>query len=120
MSMTVVATVNAPDRIRGFLASSMLEIGPGVYTGANLSVAVRDRIWDVIQGWVVDPNVSIIMVWPDRRTPGGQSVRVLGSPPIELVEVDGIVLARKDIPPRFADKYERGTDAKEAEDSTKI
>ncbi len=118
MSITVVATRNAPDRTRGFLASSMLEIGPGVYTAANLSVAVRDRIWEVIQGWTVDPNVSIIMVWADKRTPCGQSIRVLGSPPIELVEVDGIILAKKDIPPRFVAEYGPDMNANDTQNDT--
>lgn len=92
--MTVVVTRNVPDRIRGFLASSMLEVGPGVYTGSRLSVAVRDRIWGVLEGWFIG-DASIVMVWRDPKTPGGQSVRVLGAPPIDLVELDGIVLSRR-------------------------
>lgn len=93
MSMTVVVTRNVPDRIRGFLASSMLEIGPGVYTGSNLSVAVRNRIWDVLVEWFPGKDSSIVMVWADKKVPGGQSVKVLGIPPISLVELDGIVLS---------------------------
>lgn len=98
MSMTVVVTRNAPDRIRGFLASSMLEVGPGVYTGSNISAAVRDRIWDVLEAWFPATDSSIVMVWTDRNIPGGQSVKALGVPPIGLVELDGIILARRDIP----------------------
>ncbi len=92
--MTVVVTRNVSDRVRGFLASSMLEIGPGVYTGSRLSVAVRDRIWDVLESWFTG-DASIVMVWRDSKIPGGQSVRVLGAPPIDLVELDGIVLSRR-------------------------
>ena len=95
MSMTVVVTRNVPDRIRGFLASSMLEVGPGVYTGSRLSVAVRDRIWDVLEDWFPGTDSSIVMVWRDKKVPGGQSVKVLGVPPIDLVELDGIVLSRR-------------------------
>ena len=98
MSMTVVVTRNVPDRIRGFLASSMLEIGPGVYTGSSLSAAVRDRIWDVMESWFPATDSSIVMVWADKKVPGGQSVKALRVPPIELVELDGIVLARRSIP----------------------
>ncbi len=98
MSMTVVVTRNVPDRIRGFLASSMLEVGPGVYTGSNISAAVRDRIWDVLEAWFPATDSSIVMVWADARIPGGQSVRALGVPPIDLVELDGILLARRGIP----------------------
>ncbi|MGI6035539.1 MAG: type I-E CRISPR-associated endoribonuclease Cas2e [Limnochordia bacterium] len=93
--MTVVVTRNVPDRVRGFLASSMLEVGPGVYTGSRLSVAVRNRIWSVLEDWFPWTDGSIVMVWRDTRVPGGQSVRILGVPPIDLVEIDGIVLARR-------------------------
>lgn len=95
MSMTVVVTRNVPDRIRGFLASSMLEVGPGVYTGARLSVAVRERIWGVLEEWFPEEDSSIVMVWTDRKIPGGQAVRVLGLPPINLVELDGIVISHR-------------------------
>ncbi len=32
---------------------------------------------------------SVVMVWRDFSVPAGQSLRVLGVPPIDLVEVDG-------------------------------
>ena len=38
-----------------------------------------------------------MMVWVDNSVPGGQAVRVLGVPPIRLVEVDGLVLSCRDI-----------------------
>jgi CRISPR-associated protein Cas2 len=96
MSMTVVVTRNVPDRFRGFLASAMLEIAPGVYTSSQLSAGVRERLWAVLEGWFVGlPESSIVMVWRDSSVPAGQSLRVLGVPPIDLVELDGIILARK-------------------------
>ncbi|MGI6149816.1 MAG: type I-E CRISPR-associated endoribonuclease Cas2e [Limnochordia bacterium] len=94
--MTVVVTRNVPDRFRGFLASAMLEIGSGVYTSSQLSAGVRDRIWAVLDEWFVGlPDSSIVMVWRDPSTPAGQGLRVLGTPPIDLVELDGIIVARK-------------------------
>ncbi|NLG68436.1 MAG: type I-E CRISPR-associated endoribonuclease Cas2, partial [Firmicutes bacterium] len=51
MSTTVIVTRNVSDRIRGFLASSMLELAPGVYCGFRLSPAVRARIWGVLEEW---------------------------------------------------------------------
>jgi CRISPR-associated protein Cas2 len=93
--MTVVVTRNVPDRVRGFLSSSMLEIGPGVYTGSNVSIAVRDRIWDVLQEWFPGEGSSIIMIWENKQVPGGQSIKVLGIPPIDLIELDGILLSRR-------------------------
>jgi CRISPR/Cas system-associated endonuclease Cas1 len=48
MSMTVIATRNVEPKVRGFLASVMLEVGPGVYCAPRISPAVRDRIWSVM------------------------------------------------------------------------
>ncbi|MFZ0257651.1 MAG: type I-E CRISPR-associated endoribonuclease Cas2e [Gammaproteobacteria bacterium] len=100
MSMTVVVTRNVSDRIRGFLASSMLELAPGVYTAPRINPAVRKRIWKVLQDWFqVEIEASIIMLWSDPQMPGGQSVNVLGLPPIELVALDGLVVSRRDSMP---------------------
>lgn len=100
MSMTVVVTRNVSDRIRGFLASSMLELAPGVYSGARLSPAVRDRIWSVLEDWfLAEADASIVMVWQDASMPGGQSVRSLGTPPVDLVEFDGVVLTKRQLSP---------------------
>ena len=98
--MTVVVTRNVSDRVRGFLASSMLELAPGVYSAPRLSPAVRDRIWIVLADWFPAENdASVVMVWADNALPGGQAVRVLGLPPIDLVELDGMVIARRPFAP---------------------
>lgn len=96
MSMTVVVTRNVSARVRGFLASAMLELAPGVYSAPRLSPAVRARILEVLQDWFPhEREASILMLWQDRAVPGGQAVRVLGTPPIGFVEVDGMVLSRR-------------------------
>ena len=96
MSMTVAVTRNVSDRIRGFLASSMLELAPGVYSAPRLSTAVRERIWAVLNDWfTAEQNASIVMVWVDPSVPGGQNVRTLGVPPVELIELDGLILTRR-------------------------
>lgn len=95
MSITVVVTRNVSNRVRGFLSSSMLELAPGVYSGARLSIAVRDRIWNVLQEWFsAEVDASIVMVWQEPHMPGGQSVKFLGVPPVDLVELDGVILTR--------------------------
>ena len=100
MSMTVVVTRNVSDRIRGFLSSSMLELAPGVYSAPRINVAVRNRIWEVLSDWFqVEVAASIIMLWADPEMPGGQSVKVLGLPPIELVALDGLIISRRDSAP---------------------
>lgn len=43
MAMTVIVVTALPDRFRGFLASCMLEIAPGVFTSPNMNKAVRVR-----------------------------------------------------------------------------
>jgi CRISPR-associated protein Cas2 len=82
--------------MRGFLASTMLELAPGVYSAPRLNIAVRDRIWVVAEEWFgAEIDASIVMLWTDPQKPGGMSVRVLGLPPVELVEVDGLILSRR-------------------------
>ena len=49
--MTVVVTRDVAPRFRGFLASCMLEIGPGVYTAPRMNAGVRERVWAVMQEW---------------------------------------------------------------------
>jgi len=96
VSMTVVVTRNVTARIRGFLASSMIELTAGVYTAPRMSAAVRDRVWQVVNDWwTYEGSASILMVWQDRSKPGGQNVRVLGEPPIELIDIDGLVVAKR-------------------------
>lgn len=99
MSMTVVVTRDVSSRVRGFLASAMLELAPGVYSAPRISPAVRDRVWDVLKDWFPNErDASLIMIWQERDVSGGQAVRTLGSPPIDFVNVDGLVLARRPPP----------------------
>ena len=94
--MTVIVTRDVAPRIRGFLASCMIEIAPGVYTSPRLSVAVRERIWAVITEWFEElGGRCIVMTWQDPRVPSGQMVRVVGEPPVELVDHDGVILSRR-------------------------
>lgn len=96
MSMTLVVTRNVSDRVRGFLASSLLELAPGVYSAPRINPAVRERIWKVLSDWFpAEVDASIIMVWADSQFPGGQNVQMLGIPPVTLVEIDGLVITRR-------------------------
>lgn len=93
MPMTIIVTRNVSDKIRGFLASSMLEMAPGVYSAPKMSAAVRGRVWSVIDEWFYgEKEASIIMLWADAAQPGGQSVKNLGLPPVNLVDIDGLLL----------------------------
>lgn len=97
MPMTVVVTRDVEDRYRGFLSSVMLEIAPGVYTGPRLSRAVRERVWRVMAEWHGElRRGAILMTWRDPTAAGGQSVLLLGAPRRELVDVDGVLLVRRE------------------------
>lgn len=93
--MTVIVTINVEARYRGFLASAMLEIAPGVYTAPRLTHGIRERIWDVLTRWYAALGTgSIVMTWRDPGAPEGQYIRSLGAPPKDIVEADGVHLVR--------------------------
>ena len=97
--MTIVVTRNSPARFRGFLASCMCEIAPGVYTSPRMNDAVRSRIWAVLEKWYEPgPEHAILMTWRDASRPGGQAIQVLGAPRHDLWDHDGVFLARRPIP----------------------
>jgi CRISPR-associated protein Cas2 len=96
MPMTIVVTRNSPERFRGFLASCMCEIAPGVYTAPRMTQAVRDRIWNVLESWFRPAaEHAVLMTWPESTLPGGQDFRFLGTPRQDLCEHDGVFLARR-------------------------
>ena len=93
--MTVVVTVNVEGRYRGFLASAMLEIAPGVYTSPQMTVGIRERIWNVLTRWYDElKQGAIVMTWRDPAAIGEQQIRTLGEPPKEIVDADGVYLVK--------------------------
>jgi len=94
--MVVVVTRNVPDRFRGFLASCMLEIAPGVYTSPKMSRAVRERVWAVLIEWAeaLPQDGGVLMTFRDASSLSGQVVLVLGWPKKEIVEHNGVWLER--------------------------
>ncbi len=93
--MTVVVTVNVEARYRGFLASVMLEIAPGVYTSPRMTTGIRDRIWDVLSRWYYDSGRgAIVMTWTDSTAVGEQRIRLLGEAPKTIVDADGVYLVK--------------------------
>ncbi|WP_297529617.1 type I-E CRISPR-associated endoribonuclease Cas2e [Thiohalobacter sp.] len=115
-TMTVVVTRNVSPRIRGFLASTMLEMAPGVYSSPRQSPAVRERIWKVLEEWFTgEQEASIVMVWREPRMPGEQAVKTLGLPPVALVEVDGLIVTHHQMDTETAQtKWERTFSGKRA------
>ncbi len=95
MPMTVVVTRDVEARYRGFLASIMLEVAPGVYVSPNLTSGVRERIWAVIEGWYGHlRRGAIVMIWRDITADGDLALRHLGNPPKEIVDSEGILLVK--------------------------
>ena len=93
--MTVVVTVNVEGRYRGFLASAMLEIAPGVYTSPQMTSGIRERVWDVLVRWYDElRHGAIVMTWQDPATTGQQQIRILGEAPKEVVDADGVYLVK--------------------------
>ncbi len=96
MPMTVVVTRDVEPRYRGFLASALLEVAPGVYVSPNLSAGVRERIWSVIEDWFgALGNGAIAIIWRDSTAGGGLALRHLGDPPKEIREADGVLLVKR-------------------------
>ncbi len=93
--MTVVVTINVQARYRGFLASTMLEIAPGVYTSPRMTSGIRGRIWNVLADWHATLGQgSIVMTWRDPRVPARQRILTLGVPPKTVVDADGVYLVK--------------------------
>ena len=91
----MVVTVNVEARYRGFLASVMLEIAPGVYTSPNITSGIRRRVWDVLAEWYEEMQQgSIVMTWREPSAVGGQRIQVLGEAPKEIVDADGVYLVK--------------------------
>ena len=95
MPLVVIVTRDVADRFRGFLASVMLEIAPAVYVSPRMSKGVRERTWRVLAQWHdSEPRGSVVMIWRDNNETGGVGLAHLGDPPKELVEMDGMWVAR--------------------------
>ncbi|MGI8498961.1 MAG: type I-E CRISPR-associated endoribonuclease Cas2e [Gemmatimonadaceae bacterium] len=108
--MTVVVTRNAPDRYRGFLASCMLEIAPGVYTSPRMSDGVRERVWNVCVEWrdSLPQDGGVLLTWRDSQEPSGQGLRILGWSRTDIVDHNGIWVARRTVGDDLRDDADRG------------
>ena len=97
MPMCVIVTRDVPTRFRGFLASCMLELAPGVYTQPDMTMAVRKRVWRVLdEWWSYYGHGSVVMTWTAPQTAERQGVLTLGEPPKDLVQYDGLYVVRRE------------------------
>ncbi len=101
MPMTVIVVRDVADRFHGFLSSCMIEIAPGVYTAPTMTKGVRERVWRVMTDWFGTlGGGSIVMTWRDPTAPGHQGLATLGLPARTLVNADGVLLGKREQPPR--------------------
>jgi CRISPR-associated protein Cas2 len=76
----------------------MLELAPGIYISPRMSRSVRERVWQLMEAWYADlGGGSIVLTWYDRNALGRQQVLLLGTPPKELYDADGIFLTRRQL-----------------------
>jgi CRISPR-associated protein Cas2 len=95
MAISVVITRDVEDRYRGFLASAMLEVAPGVYASPALSMRAREQIWEVVSAWHAQlKRGSVTLIYADKSADGGMAIRNLGDPPRHAVRLDGVLLTR--------------------------
>lgn len=94
----IVVTRDVADRFRGFLASVMVEAAPGVYVSPKLSKGVRARVWSVLEDWFGSlGGGSVVMCWRDRSQPGHLGIATLGTPPLALLDADGVYLGYRPV-----------------------
>lgn len=92
--MTVVVTRNVIPRLRGFLASCMLEIMPGVYISPSMTVSVRERVWAVVEEWFYESEgTAVVMVWRSGKETGNTGISTVGVPPVKLVEMGDMIVS---------------------------
>ena len=112
MAMTIVVTRNSPERFRGFLASCMCEVAPGVYTAPRMTQSVRDRVWGVLTDWFrPEAEHAVLMTWPEPGLPGGQAFRFLGAPRQDLCDYHGVFLAKRDIDDADIEEIQRACES---------
>lgn len=96
MSFTVVITRDVQPRYRGFLASIMLEVSPGVYVSPRLNPRVRDRIWETLKDWHGTlQRGSVVMINRNTSAIGRMNVKILGELRNEIIDFEHLLLTRK-------------------------
>lgn len=116
MAMTIAVTRNTPGRFRGFFASCMLEVVPGVYVAPRMKKAVRKRVWQTVMEWseLLPSDGGVALFWKSRNAPSGLGVRLLGWPKKELVDHEGVWLTVRNLTAAHdTDELDKLVDARE-------
>lgn len=111
--MLVIVVENAPPRLRGRLATWLLEVRAGIYVG-RFSPKVRAMIWTHVEAGIGDGNA--VMAWsdssesgfdfvtlgPNRRIP----IEMDGAKLVSFFPPDGPAEAAKEAPPAGSSEIE--------------
>lgn len=95
--MWMIEVENACPRLRGTLSRWGIEVRAGLYVGSGTG-KIRDAIWEHVVG-LARHDTSAVLVHDDPG-PQGFAVRTHGPNRREIVDVDGMSLARFFPPPR--------------------
>ena len=96
--MTVIITRDVELRYRGFIASAMVEVAPGVYISPSLSSGARARIWGILSMWHGElKNGSITLIWKDSSQEQGIGLKQVGVPPKDIYDHEGYLLVRSKV-----------------------
>ena len=97
MAFWVIDLDNGTPRVRGALSRWAVEVRAGLYVGTT-SAKTRDAIWKGV-GQELSPDSRAVLVFPAPQRAMGFEARTFGEGRREMVDVDGLLLARF-LPPR--------------------
>ena len=99
MSATFAVTRNVPGRFRGFFASCMLEVGPGIYVAPDMNRSVRERIVETLNDWrqFLPEDGGILFLWKDSSEPSGLKIHTFGWVRKNLEEHQGLWLISREL-----------------------
>ena len=88
--MVVLILENVPPGLRGQITRWMIQPRAGVFVG-KVSGMVRDKLWEAVEKHA--RGGSGIMLH-SQNTEQGFAVRTFGDPSREMIDIEGVILAR--------------------------
>jgi len=92
MTFWVIDLENGSPRVRGALSRWAVEVRAGLYVGTT-SAKTRDAIWKVVR-FEIERDCRAVLLYPSAQRAMGFEARTLGYGRRELLDFDGLQLAR--------------------------